>query len=259
MRVDRTTVEYWTRFWEGANPPRQISVEGSSLRHTVDRAYHGALERHVPADRTARLIEVGCGNSAWLPFFSRRFGIGVAGLDYSEFGCARAQAFLEASQVSGEVRCGDFRDPPQDWLERFDVVFTNGLVEHFDDTSSALAQIARFARPGGKLLTFVPNMHGLNGWLQRLLGPHTFATHRALSDHELRIAHERAGLSVIECRYLLPMNLLVVNPDRAGTGARLFVQAARAMTAMVWSLDRLISLPRARATAPYVFCCAEKP
>ena len=35
--------------------------------------------------------------------------------------------------------------------------------------------------------------------------------------------------------------------------------AARVLTAAVWSLDRFVSLPRTRAAAPYVFCCAEKP
>jgi len=257
--VDRTTVEYWTRFWQGAKPPRQICVDGTALGHTVDRAYHAALERYVPADRGARLIEIGCGNSAWLPFFSRRFGIGIAGLDYSEYGCARARTFLEMSKVDGDVRCGDFRNPPEDWKEAFDVVFTNGLVEHFDDTSAALSQIARFAKPGGKLLTFIPNMYGLNGWLQKRLGPQTFATHRRLDDMSLRSAHEQAGLSILECRFLLPTNLLVVNPDARGASARLFTTAARVLTAAVWSLDRFVSLPRTRAAAPYVFCCAEKP
>lgn len=256
--MDRTTVEYWTKFWEHAKPPRQIRVDGSALRYTVDRTYYSAVERYIPSTPGARLIEIGCGNSAWLPFFSKRFGIDVAGLDYSEYGCARAKAFLEVSEVRGDVRWGDFRNPPEDWIDRFDIVFTNGLIEHFDETSSVISQIARFVKPGGRVLTFIPNMYGLNGWLQRQLGRRTFDTHRALSDKELRDAHERAQMSVIECRYLLPANLLVVNPDHDSRLARSFIFLARATTVAVWSVDRLIGLPCARATAPYVFCCAEK-
>jgi SAM-dependent methyltransferase len=256
--MDRTTVDYWNRFWSDSRLPRAIQVDGSALRHTVDRAYYEALQPFVRPANGARLIEIGCGNSAWLPFFSNKLCAEVSGLDYSDLACQRAKTFLHVSGVSGEIRCGDFREAPEDWCNRFDVVYTNGLVEHFDDTALTLRQIARYAKPGGRLVTFIPNMLGLNGWLQKQLGQETFRTHRALTSDTLRSAHQQAGLSVLDCRYLLPLNLLVVNPDLSGILKRGFMAATMALTAAGWSLDRIVRLPRSSTMAPYVFCCAEK-
>jgi SAM-dependent methyltransferase len=256
--MDRTTVDYWDQFWSDSRQPRRIQVEGSDLRHTVDRAYYAAIQRYLYPVSNAQIIEIGCGNSSWLPFFSSHLGANVAGLDYSELACQRAKAFMNTSGVSGEIRHGDFRKPPDDWCNRFDMVFTNGLVEHFDDTPLALSQIARFAKPGGRLITFIPNMQGVNGWLQKHLGRNTFDTHRVLSVDALRVAHQQAGLSVLDCHYLLPMNFLVVNPELPGFIKQAFTSATMAFTAAGWLLDRLVTLPRSAVMAPYVFCCAEK-
>jgi SAM-dependent methyltransferase len=256
--MERTTVDYWNHFWSRSRLPRSIHIDGSALRHTVDRAYYEALQQFVRPVRSARFIEIGCGNSAWLPFFSNHFRAEVCGLDYSDIACRRANEFLQTSGVLGEIRHGDFQQPPDDWCDRFDVVYTNGLIEHFDDTTLALRQIARFAKPGGRLFTFIPNMQGLNGWLQNKVGQETFRTHRVLSSDALRSAHEQAGLSVLDCRYLLPLNLLVVNPDFSGLLKSSFMAATTALTATGWLVDRIVRLPRTAAMAPYIFCCAEK-
>jgi SAM-dependent methyltransferase len=61
--------------------------------------------------------------------------------------------------------------------ERYDVVLSGGLVEHFVDPSEALARHHRWVKPGGTIVVTVPNFRGLNGVVQRLFDADTLATH----------------------------------------------------------------------------------
>ena len=103
------------------------------------------------------LVEVGCARSAWLPYFGREFGFGLHGLDYSELGCEQERTILVESGLAGEITCADLFAPPRALLGAFDVVVSFGVVEHFSDTGAVTAAMAALLRPGGLLITVIPN------------------------------------------------------------------------------------------------------
>jgi len=51
---------------------------------------------------------------------------------------------------------------------RYDIVFSAGFVEHFDDTNYVLQKHFELLKPGGTLFVSVPNFRGLNGLIQRV-------------------------------------------------------------------------------------------
>src|SRR5207245_888957 len=89
-----------------------------------------------------------------------------------------------------------------DLLERFDLVFSMGVMEHFDDVVDRLAILAGYLRPGGRILTTVPNLHGVNWTLQRLADRETLEMHVIYDPPRLRLAHEKAGFRTIAAGYL---------------------------------------------------------
>ena len=93
------------------------------------------------------------------------FDCSVTGLDYSEIGCEEARLILENNNVEGEIVCCDFFSPPESMLNRYDVVISFGVLEHFENTSDCTKAFSRFLRPGGLLLTVIPNMNGIPGLL----------------------------------------------------------------------------------------------
>jgi 2-polyprenyl-6-hydroxyphenyl methylase/3-demethylubiquinone-9 3-methyltransferase len=126
-------------------------------------------------------------------YFHKTFGYRVAGCDTSPLSWELARANLAAAGVPGTVLQADFLT-----LEgAYDVVFSGGVVEHFEDPSAVLAVFARLVAPGGFLVTDVPNLTGLNGWYRRVLQPETFATHRPIHLAELRSWHRDLGLQEI--------------------------------------------------------------
>jgi hypothetical protein len=141
----------------------------------------------------------------------------------------------------------------------FDIVFSQGLLEHFTDTASAVAAFAAFAKPGGTVLTVIPNMAGMIGTLQSALDREIYDVHVPMDANALAAAHRNAGLSVSRCEYLLSANFAVVN--HPGIRPRLLNNAVRSMligaTGLIWAAERIgVRMPPSRLMSPYVSCVA---
>ncbi len=97
--------------------------------------------------RNTRILQWASGKGA------RVFGLdlspGTAALARSEF---TRQALTLRGTIS-DVRAIPFRD------RSFDAVYSMGTVEHFDETETALAEIFRVLRRGGRAIIGVPNRY----------------------------------------------------------------------------------------------------
>ena len=113
----------------------------------------------------------------WLPYFAKEFAFEVYGIDYSEIGCQQAKQILEYEGVNGKIVCADFFSPPGSMLKAFDVVVSFGVLEHFEDTTACIAAFSKFLKPGGLLITNIPNLCGLNGLIQKMINRSIFDIH----------------------------------------------------------------------------------
>ncbi len=210
--------------------------------------------------RGGSLIELGCAHSKWLPYFTRHFGLQVTGLDYVEQGCETSRNMLHAAGVTGTIAHGDVFNPPHDLIGRFDVVYSMGLVEHFESTADAISACAAFAKPDGLIVTIIPNLTGLIGVLQRILDRQVYDKHIVLGPDQLCAAHEAAGLAVLDCRYLLSANFAVVNHPaiRPMVLNKVIRGMLIAATLTVWLLEYVLAIPPSRLMSPYVACVARR-
>jgi 2-polyprenyl-3-methyl-5-hydroxy-6-metoxy-1,4-benzoquinol methylase len=252
---------YWDALWEAEreSPARALPQFGYPER-TLAGFFRGWLS-DLPADGRS-LLEVGCARSSWLPYFAREHGLTVAGLDYSPVGCEQARRVLHESGVQAQVHCADLFTPPEELQRAFGVVVSMGVVEHFLDTRGAVAAIARFARPGGLVITTIPNLSGAVGLFQKVLNRPVYDKHVPLDAHQLRAAHEEAGLRVLECRYFLSTSFGVTSLDGLEPGAsklakRILLAALRRTSQAVWTMEQHVRpLPATQALSPYIVCVA---
>jgi SAM-dependent methyltransferase len=181
---------YWDRHWaRGRKAPPYTDlrwVRGNYSYSVLD----SLLRQLLPADQNRTFIELGSGPGRWLVYFHRTFGYRVAGCDDSPEGCDIARATLAAAGVDGTIIEGDFFK----LSGAYDVVFSAGVIEHFEDPSVPVAAFARLLRPGGFLITSVPNILGVNGFYHRVLKPETFSTHTRITLTQLRGWHTALGL-----------------------------------------------------------------
>ena len=242
---------------------RPFSPNGGGIRgfgrSEWHKAFHSALADFAGDGK--KLVELGCGGSAFLPYFSREFGLQVDGIDYSERGCELARQMCQVNGVNAHVVCSDFFHAPAEMMEAYDIVASFGVVEHFTDTKKTLAQFAKFLRPGGLMITTVPNLDGLTGLAQRALKSDIFRKHVVITSDFFRQAHENAGLVIVRCGYLLFTNFGVVNLGvNPPLVKKVALSALKAATGIVWALESVAgAFPPNRISSPYLLCVARKP
>lgn len=264
--MDRAGKDYWQASWTREALPPRIDPGSPNLSACVERSIALRFDdavREVPPG--ARFLEVGSGHSAWLPFAAARWGFRVTGIDYAPLGVETSRAMLAREGVAGDVVLADMFEPPDDLRSAFDVVFSNGVVEHFEDTAHAVRALGALVRPGGLVVTMIPNVAGAVGLATKLLSRKVYDAHVPLTREDLRAAHEHAGLEVRSCEYLLSTNFGVVDlGERCAfprelvrrAALRLLVDASR----LVWLVEsKTGQAPATKTFAPLVLCVARRP
>jgi 2-polyprenyl-3-methyl-5-hydroxy-6-metoxy-1,4-benzoquinol methylase len=260
---DKAEKSYWDMTYSPEYAPPAVDPRDPGLKNFVERQFHRYFRRTLSSMNGGELLEIGCGGSRYLPYFSKEFGLHVSGIDYSEAGCDSSSRILAREGVSGKIICTDLFDPPQSLHERFDAVVSLGVVEHFEDTKNCIAAIARFVKPGGLVLTFIPNMVGLVGRLQKQFDRHVFEKHVPLDKVLLRQAHEQAGLLVKECEYFLFSSFFVVNINQTAKHSApwylktALLQSLHYASGAIWALESAFHPFRPnRFMSPYIACTA---
>jgi SAM-dependent methyltransferase len=153
-----STLEHWESYWRGLG-----DVEESYS--TNDR-----LAREImadgPVDRRP-VLEVGAGSGRDTLRLIQAGAVGVV-LDYSPASLALVQQqarrqSLPIHLVQADALAMPFKDGA------FEVVFHQGLLEHFRDPRSLLAENARVVRRGGRLVVDVPQTFHLYTLLKQIL------------------------------------------------------------------------------------------
>lgn len=253
-----TTPDYWEKTWAESDIPLAIDPGDLAPENYFYQVLHDLFTHYLGAHCPpgAKLIEMGCGGSRWLPYFHNAFGYDVSGIDYTVTGINLARSILKKANVNGQLAHGDLFETPSEWREQFDVVVSFGLVEHFENTSQVISACSRYLRPGGQMITLVPTMRGLYGLAYRLLRPAVYRKHIPHSLETLIRAHADAGLNIRYSGYILGLPGLLTSTVNAGFLGRM----AFAISRLYWSLERSgFGVPTNRFTSPYALCILTKP
>lgn len=267
---DQAGRAYWNHTWDASPLPTLWPVDSEDIGSYVERSIFSymanAFAQHGLINKNKLLVEVGCARSAVLPLFAKKLGFQVSGIDYSPNGCEQTRLILRREDVQGEVFCCDIFAIPDDLVERFDVVVTFGLIEHFSNTTEIVTALSRLIKPGGLVFTNVPNMYGMTGFTQKILDKKVYDIHVPLTAEVVRMAHEQAGLNTVSCDYFLSTHFGVVNLNSISVYSfewwtKKVVLAGLARISMVaWWWERLLGpLPAGRIFSPYINCLAIKP
>src|SRR5258706_2287772 len=117
--------------------------------------YYGKL---LPNARTARILDVGCGEGAFVYFLQEQGFVNVQGIDVSLEQVAAAHR-LGIQQVE-QSDASDFLTGSEGM---FDLIVARDVIEHFsrDEAFDLLQKIFEALNPGGSFIMQVPNGQGL--------------------------------------------------------------------------------------------------
>ena len=264
---DKAGKAFWSDTWAESTLPEPVDPQDTQLQNYPNRIFHKKFMDLFDKNETQdqKLLEIGCARSAWLPYFAREFNFKVSGLDYSPLGCEMAKEVLIQNNIESTIVCADLFSPPEHMIGQFDVVCSFGVVEHFDNTSACLAALSEFLKPGGIIVTSVPNMTGIIGLLQDFMNKPVYEIHVPIDREMLFSAHEKAEFQIIENDYFMSTSFGVINLTGVDTGTlsyyfkKLVLGVLARISMIIWRLEESIgSFPITKALSPFVLCVARK-
>lgn len=121
------------------------------------------INKYLEKDKQYSFIELGCGGSSYLPYLAKKYSnLQLFGIDKSLIGCKLVALGEDGKLSSANIVCGDVLQCPLK-PEKFDIVFSFGLIEHFDHTEKMIEKHVDILKPGGLLICVIPNVIGIQG------------------------------------------------------------------------------------------------
>lgn len=207
-------------------------------------------------NKISNALEIGGFPGHYSVYLAKKFGTKATVLDY----------VIVPEIIRELIRKNGCREDEVNWIETdlfeisaspaYDLVFSNGLIEHFEDTKTIIEKHVQFLKPGGTLLLSLPNFRGFNGWLQKNFDPENYSKHyiQSMDLVLLRNICEGLGLKQVEARYHVAFMMWLENIREKSFLFRISFRA-------VWLILKIISkiLPfTSRTFSPYIVVTARK-
>ena len=197
---------FWEDYWEGKPGKRgwkKINMARKELFKTFDQ--------FLPATKGLTILEIGGAKGEFLLYFARHFEYKAYSLDYSRVGNEQTLETFSNARLPVEVFERDLFGDNSD-LPKFDIVYSLGLIEHFDDPGSVVEKHLDFLNPGGILLLGVPNYSGIYHVVLHRLAPSIEKTHnlKIMDISEWRIFEQKLRLKTVFSGYICgfePLNM----------------------------------------------------
>ena len=165
-----------------------------SVKKPMFREKHRVFVEIFDSEVLRSCLEVGAYPGAYLKYFYDYFGCEPWGVEYVEECAKSAEKKLNQLGVPARILPRDFFDldssesPNGDGWE---LTVSFGFVEHFDDPTEAIGKHFDVTRPGGFVAISIPNHHGINGSLLRMIDEGKWHQHNRMSLRDLQESAER--------------------------------------------------------------------
>lgn len=132
----------------------ELSLQSIVNNFPVWRYYYAS---HLPTDMNASILEIGCGDGAFVYFLSKMGFGNVTGIDVSE-----EQVSVGRNLDIPNLQVGDALEFLKSKRESYDLILARDVIEHFDrnDVFELVQKISIALRPSGKFIMQVPNGEG---------------------------------------------------------------------------------------------------
>lgn len=233
------------RYFDGANGTSAAAMSVMSHEHNLPaRAIGYRLSKELriigpwlnAVDRSARVLDVGCGAGAWVEVFANRYGSAV--------GVERSQLMVEAAKErvaylpNAEVYQGDGRQDLPDGT--FELIFLGGLMMYQGDADvvELLNNLKSRLQEGGSIIlresTVRQGVLALKGEYQ--------VVYRSVEEYQRLF--EEAGIADVEVRQNFGYTCLLIAEELVDLRRRLLPflpKASPLLGSLTWSVLRAAS------------------
>lgn len=188
MVQDLAGADHWDKRGGGAKPrlPSKLNAAVGDLLALLDPLV-------LPG---SRVLEVGCAPGKFLLWCAMAKEAQACGVEYAPDSWQATVDMFRATGMSPDIRREDFMQTTFD-SGSFDVVYSFGVIEHFDDPRPMVQKHFDMLRPGGTAIITVPHFGAgsLYGWLCKRMNRKAYDIHNVSIMSEvgmLALAPERS-------------------------------------------------------------------
>lgn len=171
--VKLTEQAYWDKFWDGCKLPVEAEKTADDL---MTCEILNIFDKYLSNIANKNVLEIGGAPGGFLVYLTKKFKCKAHVLDYSTTGCQKAQENFKLLGLDVKVYQLDLFSS-RIALPLFDVVYSLGVVEHFEDIHLVIKKHLDLLKPGGTLLIEVPNFSGIYAPFMRFFAPDMMSAH----------------------------------------------------------------------------------
>lgn len=233
--------DVWGKSWESHIKRNPADI----LNSRITRETYQVIASFIDSNDKL-ILEAGCGSGRLCCLLANDLPASrIIGFDLSETSISLANTLKENAQAANVAfEMGDlFKIAYPD--NHFDVVFNDGVIEHFALEESpnyidALREMKRVTKPGGKVVVCVPNWycfaHTLYKWALQLIGkPYKYGYEKSFRHSELIKLFMEHGFEEIEISAFYPGHSFYYFAGRGGN-AKLFLLLGK-LTDLIAAMD----------------------
>lgn len=191
-----------------------------------------------------KIVEIGSAPGRELVRMHEVFGLVPYGIEYSEAGVKlNRQEFASHGIDPDNVIHADFLSGEigEKYKEYFDIVISNGFIEHFDNPREVVDKHINILKKGGLLIISIPNLRGFNYIMQYLFQHSVIQIHNIgiMQTDEYKKLFNDEHLSLQYCGYYGTLNFNLYASKDKSIGSY-FLKLFKIMQLPLNSLFRLI-------------------
>lgn len=194
--MEITSKQYWQDYYQASPEDKQKIVE---VCGRYDKFWDMWIKTCKNAPTT--LIEIGAFPGRYLAYLSARYGLRSTGLDFNP----DEAKFVRSMQAMGlsdfDYECADFLEHQP--VQHYDLVFSNGFIEHFTNFDEVLDKHLQYLKPGGAMMVMIPNKRFLRSVYGDLVDRDNQRAHnlKCMSLSVFEAFAERNGLKLVYLGY----------------------------------------------------------
>jgi len=242
MENNLTDRSFWKAFWE--------SKKDLIFYIKPDYVFGDILAKLIKENGIKSAVELG-GFPGYYSIYLKKY----EHLDTTLFDYYVHEGLVKQLLAKNGLQDGDIKIIEADLFnytpaEKYDMVLSFGLIEHFSDTKAIINTHLQFLKPGGTLFITLPNFTGVNGWVQRKFDLDNYNKHYidCMNPAFLAESCKQLGLKNIESYYHGKYTVWLENRDQKSGIVKALVKG-------IWTGIKVASKltsKQSKALSPYI-------
>jgi trans-aconitate methyltransferase len=191
-----TNKSYWENYYHKSQVSRQ-QIEQVCGRYDLFWDQLVAACNQPPKS----IIEIGAYPGRYIAYLADRYELEATALDYNSDRTKIEEAFQTMGVTRYDIIQADFLK--YEPIRQYDLVISNGFIEHFENYDEVLDRHCKYLAPGGSMLVMIPNKRYLREWYGRVVDYENLKMHNlsCMNLKTFRRFSERNNLDVLSLGY----------------------------------------------------------